>query len=70
MHLTRKEFLKFLGGGSVAVAIGPAMVSRAANAALVDGRITPVRLPNPLFVYSQGDSFLPTGLDGEGVSGN
>jgi hypothetical protein len=70
MHLTRKEFLKFLGAGSVAVAIGPAMVSRAANAALVDGRITPVRLPNPLFVYSRGDSFLPTGLDGEGVSGN
>ena len=70
MHLTRKEFLKFLGAGSVAVAIGPAMASRAAHAALVHDRITPVRLPNPLFVYSQGDSFLPTGLDGEGVSGN
>jgi uncharacterized protein len=68
MDLTRKELLKFLGAGSVAVAIGPAITWRSANAALVDGSITPVRLPNPLAVYSLGESFLPTGLNGEGTT--
>ena len=70
MDLTRKEFLKFLGGGSVALAIGPMITWRAGKAALANAPITPVRLPNPLFVYSQGDSFLPTGLNGEGVVGD
>src|SRR5262245_19818414 len=65
--VTRRELLKFLGATTTVAALGP--LDRAAahqGSAAVDvgtfWRITPVRLPHPLPIYTEEKSFLATGI--------
>lgn len=65
--LNRKDFLRLVEAGSLALTFGPLVAPRSAAAA--SGLpFTPVRVPHPLPVYQQFASFLPTGLNGAGTS--
>lgn len=70
-ELTRRRFLAFLAGASV---LSGTSLGRAAaslfhlnqNDGLPLAGITPLRLPHPLPVFAERDSFLATGLNGVG----
>jgi secreted PhoX family phosphatase len=64
-ELTRKDFLKLLGAGGVAITIAPGLALESAEAQGV-APVTPVRVPHPLPIYGYRSSFLPTGLNGAG----
>jgi uncharacterized protein len=66
-QLSRRQFLIFFGGSTAATALSPNLSflggSDAAEAAAAAKPLsfTPVRLPHPLPVYQQQQSFLPAG---------
>jgi secreted PhoX family phosphatase len=63
-EITRRNFLKFLGGSAAAAACGallPLDLARARGGFFL--AFTPVRLPHPLPIYTVFESFLATGID-------
>ena len=48
-ELSRKDFLKLMGAGSLALTFGPLLATRSAHATGLP--FTPVRVPQPLPVY-------------------
>jgi uncharacterized protein len=67
-NITRRQLLTFFTGSAVTTAFGPTIVSRLAsgadpniaNATVRPFGFTPVRVPHPLPVYQQTDSYLAT----------
>lgn len=74
-EITRRRFLQFIGGGAGAVAFsslfksGEALFVPAAQAGISEDPI-PVRLPYPLPVYIEKNSWLTTGIGGVGMIKN
>jgi uncharacterized protein len=69
--ITRRRFLQFIGGGASAVALssfksGEALFVPAAQAGISEVLI-PVRLPHPLPIYTEKNSWLATNIGGVGV---
>lgn len=70
-NINRRQLLYFLGGAAGASALGSALdhpafgLSTAAQASIAQGGIdfTPVRLPHPLAVYTQTNSYYATEID-------
>jgi secreted PhoX family phosphatase len=63
-EITRRNFLKFLGGGAAAAACSallPLNLARANGGFFL--AFTPVRLPHPLPINTVFESFLATGID-------
>jgi hypothetical protein len=74
-EITRRRFLQFIGSGAGAVAFsslfksGEAMFVPAAKAGISED-LTPVRLPYPLPIYTEKESWLATGIGGIGMLKN
>ncbi|MBC6421239.1 MAG: PhoX family phosphatase [Hormoscilla sp. SP12CHS1] len=72
--LTRRELLIFFGCGAAAAVVADGGLERKilgtggniAQAIEGDLSFTSVRLPHPLEIYQDKESFLPTGIDGAG----
>lgn len=69
---TRRRFLQFVGLGAGAIAVS--CMSRSTESlfapapkASLSGGLTPLRLPHPLPIYSERNSWLATGIGGIGV---
>jgi secreted PhoX family phosphatase len=71
-EITRRRFLQFIGGVAGAVAFSSLFKSRevmfvpAAKAGISEN-LTPVRLPYPLPIYTEKNSWLATNIGGVGV---
>lgn len=71
--LTRRQLLIFFGAGAGAAVLAPALGEKrlGGNLALAQMpaplQFTPVRLPHPLPIYQVQQSFLPTGINGQGT---
>ena len=59
---TRRKFLLFLGAGTAALLAAPFIPLRSVNT--MDGGVdfTPLRVPSPLPIHRERESFLPTGI--------
>ena len=71
---TRRQLLAFFGGTAAVAAFSPAVEKKlfatdGSIAQAVEGPLsfTPVRLPHPLPISARKNSFLPTGINGEGT---
>ena len=71
---TRRQLLAFFGGTAAVAAFSPAIEKKlfatdGSIAQAVEGPLsfTPLRLPHPLPIYTTKNSFLPTGINGEGT---
>ncbi|BAZ65915.1 MAG: PhoX family phosphatase [Pelatocladus maniniholoensis HA4357-MV3] len=63
---SRRQILVFFAGSAGAAVIGDKLingVSSIAEAKIVPLRFTPVRLPHPLPIYQELNSYLPTGIE-------
>ena len=60
-ELARREFLKFIGAAATAASLPPIVEAQAASL-----WFTPVRIPSPLPIYKTSESWLATGLNGDG----
>jgi len=70
-EVTRRRFLAFVGGAAVLTATPAGQAAAAlfheyAEDGLPLKGVTPLRLPHPLPIYAERDSFLVTGLNGAG----
>jgi uncharacterized protein len=68
--ISRRQLLYFLGGTAGATALGTTLDAgllgspKIAEAQLANGvRLTPLRLPHPLPIYTEKSSYYPTGLN-------
>lgn len=65
--VSRREFLEFVGGTTAAVGVGTFAYSGPTAAHGSGLSLTPIRLPHPLNIYTQHDSYLATGVDSGNV---
>ena len=62
-ELARREFLKFIGAAATAASLPPIVEAQAESL-----WFTPVRIPSPLPIYKTSESWLATGLNGDGAT--
>jgi secreted PhoX family phosphatase len=67
-NISRRQLLYFLGGAAGATALSPVLEGNLFAQAQIDGppgaaiRFTPVRLPHPLEIYTEKESWYATGI--------